>query len=566
MVDITFYRLDFTKGANLRFADPSTVTTHAPCVVRNVRITEGFKLETAFEADFEVSGNIADKNYAVINQYCFWVSFVGYAANSKQVMRLRFERDPWPLIINKPLKGTFSALPSVSLPYQRENVSADLVKKRRIAIPTIGTLHITVIQDTKETTYDSKLFWVEVTTNRSISNNNTDPNHGSTREKAGLYRYGLFCSMMHNSSDAPNTIMPASVYFSDTTTYMSLDNLMSNLSAMAKNETFTDANILDISVSERCPYQYRTFINETYYQPGAILHDGRIDADVQPSEIWNGGYGYEINRFNSYYPVEQTVTITAGDTELCYGNRVLYDTVGNIIATLPMVRNLILKTRCISDYSNMYTVLYNDDIGLRYVLPEGHLPFGGDNWTSYSRLAMNYDRECMQINQSKANADAANSVGTGIANGLLSGALLQNPFIGVATAGVSIGSSLIGRKISIDAEKDLQKSKEKNQLIQAGNTYNVGYGVSYLFNATLVKGAHVGVMMPLGMEAPDLANHAKLYGYPNAGYRSIIMTKGYYQGFIQLFPYNANVTNTEMDILNDELSRGIRLIESRNDI
>lgn len=578
----TFYRLMFSREANIRFSLNNLVNKGlyegTPSEVDDVNIPDAHLNlstitivvpgETSFDYQYVwiQTGTQGQPGYKTS---AWWVEDIIQVANSTPLIQVTLARDPWYDVLNfkRTIKGRFSALPTHEAPYLPLTIAQDtLVGKGSVELPTIR----------KRTDGGAEFAFVVITLSRSLIGNET-----------GFFQYGVFTDMDYLDSSPVDGICKTEWEDSHNFIFPQLSWIINDpVDLLQKfNEAIGEKDIVDISISERCPWQHSFYSSRI----GLFRHPENPDLDeaVDPVFFYDSIVGepvrygmYELNNIKAKEAVHDLVLGASGITSdfiRATGQIHLMDSMENLVAVIPSsLAGITLKVTTVLDLAGMTTYLRNDDLHLVYKFPEGHIPFNGSSWLDYLAKNREYDRECMQINIDKANSDAAIGVASGIASGAITGALTANPVVGVASAALNIGTTVLGRKVSIDSEKALQGAREHQYMIASSNNYNVGYGLSYIL-LSAKRLARVDIMLPysVGTQA-DLEKYVKYNGYPAVGEFDVKMdTAGFYQGYavsiyhvlavigtVTYMTYNKTVN----DLLNEELVKGIRIIIEKGDI
>lgn len=574
-VKLYLYDLPFGREANIRFTmtDLETQIQMGGTYFDSVNVPETH--DSLKELDVTVDVKEFTYSYAVMewkqkisgqleitHKSGWWVDTYAQISNKNPVLTVHLVRDPWPSVVDKDrkrFKGLFKALPTYKAPYLPAvlaDTTLEVDASKRILLPAGNRA-----PDTHKLSY----CWIEIVTNRRVA---------ADAEDSVLYRYGVFCGLSDmqvipnaqiNIATGTNTQNPAP------TIYHIVSDIVESFHSI--NQNFASENILDIFISERCPYKWD--VNDNGW-PGIKSYDNTFNTNF--ITFSSGGETVKMWALGSAIPADPvTVTVEVTPEMRLNGQIHLKDTLNNLVAVLPVqLGTLNLKCRTSADTTGIVTYLYTDNNELVYTIPEGHLPFIGDAWTSYDALNRNYDRECMQINIDKANADAINNAAGGVVSGALTGALTLNPVIGVATAALNIGTTAISRGISINAENKLQAAKEQSYKVAVGNSYNTGYGFRFALFACL-GGAHIDYLLPANLDSDYKASYIKTHGYPAVGEHTVDFSKGYYSGFVTAVYDRSMQGNAEtltitgiakhlIDLINLDLNMGIRIIETKEDI
>lgn len=604
LADFRFYELPITKESNIRFSadylrtgKTDTIALSDATVYNNVILPSEHMNISSMTVVLPHTGPFvfsyvivaADKiEESTAYRYvtAWWVDSYRQVANDQGLLEITLSRDPWHDYLKggSKFRGRFTALPTHEAPYLPLTIAQDTLvgsESRTIELPVIG----------RTDSGGSRYAFVVVTTSISLQKSSSGNN------VPGFFQYGFFAYMeagnAYNVYGIGKTGSDTKRIFSFPTIRSFINNPVGWLQHY--NDTIAEKDIVDIAISERCPWTPSFTTEEGYSNPLVGFYttpeSPDIDHVISPlywvdthtdpisgtvTEYWGL---YNLNIMQAVDDIREVTLDHTGISDLirASGQLHLKDPADNLIAVIPS--NLVgikLKVRVMLDITGMTTYVWNDDLQIVYKFPEGHIPFNGSSWLEYLAKNRDYDRECMQINIDKANADAAIGAASGVASGALTGALTANPVIGVATAALNIGTTVLGRKVSIDSEKALQEAREQQYRVASNNTYNTGYGLSYL-QLSALKSARIDILLPYSVGTNDaLQEYVKYHGYPAVGEFDIKLEEitGFIQGYIteRFLELDGgtkryySIPKAIMDLMNEELLKGIRIIRHIGDI
>lgn len=430
------------------------------------------------------------------------------------------------------LAGVFSRLPSNSCPYlQRTPISSSLIHSRTVELPNLG--------------YDgdgNKIYWAQVTCQV------TEDNVVDTR------RYGMFVAFGPNGQTDIH-VPYNSVSTEGTVTdqvYPSIYDILSN-----PDEVFgvTASSILDVSISERCPY--KTSI-DTGILPWFRIYEWNysggdpVEEDVWPSKglttssktkwYWIESMTKYVEIWGKYSaPVtwEGTTNVSLSNLERGCGTVTIRDEDTANIATIPTApsASVTLNLRTLSDYTGLYTyITYN---GYQVCLQEGKLPWNGTSWEEYRAYSLAYDRQAMEQSIDFANqrvavglaqsaASTIQSAAMGAIGGNAAGAV-TGAVSGAASFAISTWATMRESEISTRETQATQALAERRMAGQPSTPYNTGYGLIYC-ERTQITPCAVWIEMPAGLTSSIDADYTACFGYPAEGLRSVTIQEGYYKG------------------------------------
>lgn len=460
---------------------------------------------------------------------------------------------------NDSIVGVFSRLPSNKCPYlQRAPISSSLIHSRTVEFPNLG--------------YDgngNKIYWAQVTCQV------TEDNVVDTR------RYGMFVAFGPNGQTdihVPYNSISTEGTVTDQV-YPSIYDILSN-----PDEVFgvTASSILDVSISERCPY--KTSI-DTGILPWFRIYQWNyssgdpVEEDVWPSKglttssktkwYWIEDMTKYVEIWGKYSaPVtwEGELKITLSNLERGCGTVTIRDEDTANIATIPTApsASVILDLRTLSDYTGLYTyITYN---GYQVCLQEGKLPWNGTSWEEYRAYSLAYDRQAMEQSIDFANqrvavglaqsaASTIQSAAMGAIGGNAAGAA-TGAVGGAASFAISAWASMRESEISTAEAQATQALAERRAAGQPSTPYNTGYGLIYC-ERTLLTPCAVWVEMPANLTQSIDDDYTACFGFPAEGLRSVSMTEGYYKGML----YCGSIAGPRFDAMNRVFQNGFRFKE-----
>lgn len=346
------------------------------------------------------------------------------------------------------------------------------------------------------------------------------------------------------------------------TLYCALSHILNDIDTMTG---LPSDSIVDVSVSARCPWK-TSFSNPIY----SIMAGSTPCAPVSDSPSYSvipiigSGAHDTTDKANA-------LTLTLSDYERYCGRVMLTDEMGNDIAEIPTElfnssNQLTYYCYGSSDFGGLFTHFkYLDNI---IVMPEGRLPWVGDNWIDYQIRTMTYDREELARNISTVKQqyeiDAINAVG----NAMMTSAVgaMSNPagsLLGLAQMGLGLVTADMAKDMNIRDLYAAQSNKEALIKASPSNNYQVGYGLDYCHRSAQVGGAKLKIQTPANITSTDFDNFVAYRGWPCNKYATITPSTGYLKGILYSVPVSGTDpagNGTEIDALRREIANGVRIV------
>lgn len=563
LADITLKQLAYGYTSDIRAALSDHVTEGAEdLTVQNVNITpaafRGERFSIEIPAPYEAY-NYFTCQRSDNKQYGFWILETRSVSKNAENVALECIADAVGMYLeqSETVCGVFDAVPVHQVPFLPVVIANDtLTKSRSIELPRIG----------REGLQSDNVLWLEITTNRSIQYN---------AEDSAFHKYGAIVTCK-NGYVSPDSITMQGR--NDTEVYSPrLDLIINNLDEWlhSSNPNFSADNIVDVSISERCPYRLnfhlvnnvkKCFIDSSSNPGVPYTTLEAINWTVGTTTYNTGLYLLDYPYITAGHFKGHSVTVDISKLERAAGQIILKDTSDNMLGTVPVnTGSLTFSVKTESDYTGLTTYVRNDDIGLVFKFPEGKLPYIGDSWTTYKAQNQQYDRECMQLSIEKADTDLLLGISQSVASGAIAAGTTGN-IAGAAAGGIGIVGNIAGNIANRDYVRRSQALKESQYRISPGNNYNTGYGLDYLRRSD-IQGARFEVLLPhnVGTQA-TLDNYVKTHGYPAAGYQELVLEKGFYRGSVEQVFDTAGLPLNLINLFENEMLKGIRIIEGANDL
>lgn len=493
--------------------------------------------------------------YLHTSQEYYWINQMGTVTNNNKQVVFDLVLNPVTSYIKKgdTLKGVWDRLPTNVDGYIKETIGSDtMVISRTQSFTQLPEYTTNIPAGVK-----ANVVWYEISTRRSLKTSSSLP-----KEKFTTYGgFAITTSKNPLWDDRIHGRGASGTHYD----YPSLKDIVNHYSGI--NESATTEDIVSLSVSSRCPYDYYTDEYGNLKLTGADAYSDYINwtspAENPINEVRLILYVFPTK--STLTPKSSTLTITLTPDEQKYGEINILNNQGSIVTNLPneLFKNgsLEIGVRCFSDLNGLFSQL--SFAGTQIRIPEGKLPYVGSAWAEYMARSMDSDRASMNLAISSAkeqrNIDAVMSISNAVTSGGLGWALGGKggaSILGATTAITGlIGSELQGRleERTARAEQEITENHAKQQL---SNNFDVGYGLQYLVDECVGGGLMVSISMPNNLSSylPDYHNE---YGYKVQGVRTITVDEGYHKGRLLEFPING----LKGDLLNNEFIEGLKLVK-----
>lgn len=565
--DVYFYRLPGSLSGNEYpiFASSQSLAEYLVHTAEDAKVTHDLNMGITVPI-FEGYDNV---NLAKIDNSYYWV--VDYSTRTLQTVELV----TFGLVYNSPtsqltlgdrITGVFARTPSQYQDYLQQAVSNDVMEFNR----SVELSHITPTYYKKpDGTYaykDRRVYWVEVVMTV----------YPTDRQYSGTHKIGFFAVDPTVSSQQ----IMYKVRISGVDQRRSYKTIASVMSPSVSGGTGWTANeVIQISISERCPYdytveEYTDSSGNKYPLYNLTYHNPAIDVnDAYP--------GYYLNMKEE--PASETIQLELTEMERAIGSVRIVNESGQAIATIPTqyASTIVCDVRTFSDFSGIFTeVLFNGRVAT--VLNEGHIPYVGDAWNEYQVYNQQYDREQMNIAKFQNSAEmgvqselmsSLNEIRTtgNTANALI-GAMTGGSPIGAigtlastAVSNITSGAELRAQYHALDMSTKIknmtldfqQRATEKHMQSAPGSAYNMGYGLIYIHNCENHP-ANLRLEMPSNVTGDYYQAYISEFGYPAEGKQTIDVEPGFMQGRLV---NDGTMTGAKFDDLNSILMGGIKIIE-----
>ena len=512
---IIFYRMrgSLSSGEYPLLSSGQDLSSYQVAQFPRVKYRDGMQVSVEVLA---FSG-IENANVAEIGERFYWVTeFRQRTAESSQYVVTLDYMGPTSLYRSgDSITGSWHKLPSNACPYLKDNVTNDIMKILTSSYPS----------DIDCPTFlgDYPCFWIQIT--------GYDGN-------AILQRYGCFVSY----STIRDEFNKGQVGMDSTHLYPSLSNIMTNITGCCG---LLAENIVDISISRRCPYEFATVEATDGRTVYVRLLDTAGTVAVPTITGSLGFYLYDLE--NLLWPkITASVVISLSSFRRAVGQVCVRDWNNNNIMEIPTMYSATLTVtfEVVPDIMGLYLKISCLDQVI--TIPEGHLPFRGSNWETYKAYQMDTDRMILEntLYNARENRDTqmisgtvngvVNGISTGIMTGLLGGNV-AGAAVGIASGAASVGVGIWENQRAYELEEhnaDFQQNLSRRQAVSKPETsYNTGYGLIYGYQ-NIHYPLRVCVMMPNTITETYYDNWVTEFGYPAEGKITVTAQMGFYQGKI----------------------------------
>ena len=438
------------------------------------------------------------------------------------------------------IKGSWHKLPTKVCPYLKNAVTNDIMR-------IVSSLEPTAIKcPTLEYSATSIIstYWVEVT---GYDTNNAVKSFG--------------CFIPYYVSRGGFYLDPGlpGVSWDGTDVYPNLGQILGNITGCCG---LLAENIINISISKRCPYRFTAATGST----PSVKIDGYSPYKAGTLNV----YMYELGGLIVYPTQTATVQISLSDFQRAVGQVCVRDWNGNSIMELSTMQGdtVTVTFQEISDVNGLYLKIVCLDQTL--MLPEGHLPYQGSNWETYKAYQMDTDRMILENTLYNARQNRDTQMISGTINGIINGGQtgIMTGILGAkrAAAGVGITATAAGVGVSVwesqrayeleQHNAEFQMDLSRRQAVNHPETsYNTGYGLVYGYQNENTP-VRVCLMMPSTVDSDYYAAWVAEYGYPAEGVRTVTAVNGYYQGELL-----DTVGGMQQDRTNEAFMRGFRFVD-----
>lgn len=453
--------------------------------------------------------------------------------------------------VGSTVKGSWHKTASNLCPYLNQQITNGYMQTSPIAdeIKTIGTL-----RKTPSLSFENHGYWVQVS-------------GFTSSQRTTLKKVGFFIEV----STGGNPSSERACAGSGTERYPRFSDLITNL---AQETGILADQVIDCSVSARCPYPYRVDQVSSSGTPPTTVYWAQV-LNVTVTQNAAGHYIYDLSAFEPADD-EYTISLVPSDLMRACGSYDIRDWNLNTVMRIPPLpddynQSVNIRVKTHSDISGIYTIISCND--QQIAIPEGKLPYIEDAWERYKAYQMDTDRQVMENAiryaeynfETDKNAGILNTVTGSAETGVIGGAVTGSAGVGAITGGISaIGGMLSsfyqgvrGEDLSRMQARDNFALSMKSAKQQPQTSYNVAYGLIYLYLSE-INGLNVCSTLPRDVDADYLTAWVSEYGYPAEGVMTVTVAAGYYQG--KLLSTSAAQSGMYWDECNKVFMRGFKFV------
>lgn len=515
-------------------------------------------------------------NMVAIGDELYYIDGYTRATNSANSVSfsVKYCAPPNLLTLNTTIDGVWERTPS------RTNTLRDILGNSvyqtddKVSLTTLPQDVQVYDKGTQTIVQHCDIYWVQLT----IAGN---PQSELVYRSGGINLYGFFMAVSRQYPTKPVRMRDAS---DSNTEYPCIQDLLdwNNVQSTSGNvgyHVIPVGDVIDISISRRCPYRYRVDDTGTVYiraehmpssSSGAMRPNsyfgyyGKAGDNKATMVMYSLGAGVDANNTIDFAPSSH-VTMTYDDVNevTSLSRTLIYDDMGNPVCEIPPELYTINPTTqkpeidveywTRGDMTGLYT--YFKVNNTEYVIPECHVPYSTTAWSQYVAYSMTYDRQLTALQNSQLRADAEvqkqqgwinsiSSVATTGAMVAMGGAMagFKKLATGMTTAGAggagilttALNNHFIDRNtnISVQYNNEAQKLKEQNMKEQSASVFNASNGIYLYIWHSSVNGSHIEKQVMKDYTSAMCDKYHDAFGYPGNGFATLTVEEGYYKGCI----------------------------------
>ena len=446
----------------------------------------------------------------------------------------------------------------------------------------------------------SKMFWVQITSNNYIKND-------QTVVKGHITRYGTFAL----NNDVTNSTLKYLAW--DTSgdkdyipAYPRIGDIINNIDATLGIES---SSVLDISVIPICPFEFESFdvVKTGPFVPGqpepenewvnqyTVLKNGNtkikpwvgkdlsIDVGGLPGQTVTKTFKFRVYNLDlniNIEPIsieigvprehEDSLTFTLSDMEINLGQFQIKNWEGNIIASLPVVsRTNTININYISDSTGLYTLLQHVESKQHVIINSAKLPYLGSQWETYRTYSLDTDRKALEFAQAQYDKQFQMNMASAVFNGVIGAGLgaASGGSAGAIGAGVGaigglasgIASGILGKEMNDMKLRQDQQLTEMRLRASPATTFNTAYGLNQL---DLMErfGGGIYISMPANLSNEEFIRYIDEFGYPTEGVQTLTIGAGYFKGRILAQQNNKVFSGIRFERLQEEFNNGLKFV------
>lgn len=508
---ITFYSMrgSLSSGEYPLLSSGQDLSSYQVAQFPRVKYRDGMQVS----AEVPAFSGIENANVAEIGGRYYWVTqYEQRTAESNQyTVTLDFMGPTSLYMAGDDISGNWHKTPTNVCQYLKNAVTNSMM--------AIAETYYLSDLDCPDMTSDIPTFWVQVT--------------GITGSTSIIKSYGCFVPYRTDADQLDIEIVHAAY---DTNKYY--PNAGDIIRDIKGSTGILAENILDISISRRCPYQTVTASS------GGSEDFVRLRGSTEPVEVGDYSmYMYDLTQPQRFYKAEYSHTISLTAMQRAIGEISLKDWNNNTIMSIPTNKgNPTITASIETDMNGLYLAVSCQEQTIR--IPEGKLPYIGSNWDTYKAYRMDTDRLIMEnsIEAAKFNRETQQITGTvngiisGVQTGIMTGLIGGNVAGAVTGIAAGVGSTMTSlwsadRAYQLERRQaEFQNDLSRRQAVAAPETqYSTGYGTIYA-EQNINTPVKIALMMPYDISTSYYDSWTAENGYPAEGIFDVTATTGFYQG------------------------------------
>ena len=599
--DLSFYALpaSIASGEYPLFSDNTDLTPYLIHTIKDVKISADL------DQDRTVPTFEGYENASMVKTSVGWYWVVGVRTstmyNDSIVVAMHYCASTSMIKNNDTIKGIWTRR-SKALGYdvkvQQAVSNSPMISDIKARLPRMFAKTQFGINNVSDT--QSKMFWVQITSNNYIKND-------QTVVKGHITRYGTFAL----NNDVTNSTLKYLAW--DTSgdkdyipAYPRIGDIINNIDATLGIES---SSVLDISVIPICPFEFESFdvVKTGPFVPGqpepenewvnqyTVLKNGNtkikpwvgkdlsIDVGGLPGQTVTKTFKFRVYNLDlniNIEPIsieigvprehEDSLTFTLSDMEINLGQFQIKNWEGNIIASLPVVsRTNTININYISDSTGLYTLLQHVESKQHVIINSAKLPYLGSQWETYRTYSLDTDRKALEFAQAQYDKQFQMNMASAVFNGVIGAGLgaASGGSAGAIGAGVGavgglasgVASGILGKEMNDMKLRQDQQLTEMRLRASPATTYNTAYGLNQL---DLMErfGGGIYISMPANLSNEEFIRYIDEFGYPTEGVQTLTIGAGYFKGRILAQQNNKVFSGIRFERLQEEFNNGLKFV------
>ena len=599
--DLQFYKLpaSIASGEYPLFSDSTDLTPYLIHTIKDVKISADL------DQDRTVPTFEGYENASMVKTSAGWYWVVGVRTstmyNDSIVVAMHYCASTSMIKNNDTIKGIWTRR-SKALGYdvkvQQAVSNSPMISDIKARLPRMFAKTQFGINNVSDT--QSKMFWVQITSNNYIKND-------QTVVKGHITRYGTFAL----NNDVTNSTLKYLAW--DTSgdkdyipAYPRIGDIINNIDATLGIES---SSVLDISVIPICPFEFESFdvVKTGPFVPGqpepenewvnqyTVLKNGNtkikpwvgkdlsIDVGGLPGQTVTKTFKFRVYNLDlniNIEPIsieigvprehEDSLTFTLSDMEINLGQFQIKNWEGNIIASLPVVsRTNTININYISDSTGLYTLLQHVESKQHVIINSAKLPYLGSQWETYRTYSLDTDRKALEFAQAQYDKQFQMNMASAVFNGVIGAGLgaASGGSAGAIGAGVGaigglasgIASGILGKEMNDMKLRQDQQLTEMRLRASPATTFNTAYGLNQL---DLMErfGGGIYISMPANLSNEEFIRYIDEFGYPTEGVQTLTIGAGYFKGRILAQQNNKVFSGIRFERLQEEFNNGLKFV------